>query len=274
MKNILSSFLTLGLLLCGSLAMAAEQDSLTVKEMDKTTFVLRTASNDSLAVKLEYVGSSTEAIVTISSDVMTAYAGGAVDTSFGSAGSYRIAGDPNYNTIGELCDAIDALDDYKCSLLGMKSDDASNKLRQYNATAATNDLKSAGGFEVKFDTAALNEGDQDLVDTVYDLSLGRTPSAGKRLILQSCEVDVNGSTPDLRVYGKLRVWHGAAGKLETDLVDLEQVADDTEQVIDWAIDDSTYGLEFDTDEHVVVRAGNETSTQAAANDLRCWFVEK
>jgi hypothetical protein len=193
------------------------------------------------------------------------------DDSIGSSGVIDISA-AAYDTLGELCAYIDGETDYECELLAGKANDNSAVLRDQTETSGTNNLKAAGGFSVEFDTGSTVSASGAAIP--YHLSVGRVPRPNKSLVLVSCEADANGSTPDLRVYGKLKVFDGVAGHNDYDTADLEEITDDTEVVVDWAVPPKMGGLEFAKGSHVVVRAGNETSAQASANDLRCWFIEK
>lgn len=269
---LLQVMLLLAVLIAGlGPAWATSKDDAELKVADQTAFMVRASSSDSKAMRIWFVGTSTEALLTITSSYIYAYTpGGTLDTDVDSDGVISLA-DASYDTMGEVCDYFDDLTDYECELLGVKSNDDSKYLDDQTYTSGTNDLNAVGGFEVGLDT-----GTYYAFEDYWNLSLGRTPPTDKRLILVSCEVDVNGSAPDIRVYGKPRIFTNQDGKYDYDLVDLEQLSDDTETVIDWAVSPQTPGLEFAQGSHVTVVAGNESSTymQAAGNDLRCWFIEK
>lgn len=254
-------------------AQAKSLADLQISDLNRIRSGVLASANTSYCLNLSYVGSSTEAVVYIDSSVITAYApaGTADSSNFGlSASSYSL-GSAAYDTTGELCDAIDALDNYKCSLLGCKRNDASNLLRNQAATSGTNDLKAAGGFSVTFDTNPAAGGD---VTQVFVLRVGMTPKTDRRILLKSCTANANVAGTVL-IYGKLRKFEGVSDGVtrnDTTLVWSKVTADDTDLNLPATLTSSGW-LEFAKDAHVVVSAGNGTGIQAAANYLECQFDE-
>ena len=235
-------------------------------------------SSSSPLVLLYYVGSATEAVVDIDGDSIESEAPDGTDDSsnFGTSGAYDLS-NAAYNTMGELCDAIDALTDYGCRLLGAKRDDSSLLLRNQTSTTGTNDLKAAGGFEVLTDTGATTAAPNN----DYDLRLGFTPAPGKRIILKKCTVNANGAT-DYRVFGESsevedndRREFVKAVYNDEDKVYQETIADDTEESQDFTVAGAGSGWKFAVDAHVVVSAGNSTNLQFVETSfLRCLVEEQ
>ena len=205
MKTLKMAFPLLALV-CASLApkaaQAKETRDLEASRLAARSYWYQVSANSSPALSLYYVGTATESLVYISSTLITAFAPiGTADTGFGTAlGSYDLSA-AAYDTFGELCDAIDGLANYGCRLLGAKRDDNTNRLRDQAATSGTNDLKAAGGFDVKFDTAPVAGGG---TPEAFDLRVGVTPESGKRVVMKKCEWNANGANTAL-IYGRAAV---------------------------------------------------------------------
>ncbi len=285
MKNIKNLLIAGALALAGVAfsvvpASAGPMEDAVVRELSGPEYWKSVQSSSSPLVLLYYVGTATEAVVDIDGDSIEAEApDGTDDTSFGTSGAYDLS-NAAYNTMGEICDAIDALSSYGCRLLGAKRDDSSLLLRNQTSTTGTNDLKAAGGFEVLMDTGATTAAPNN----AYDLRLGFTPQPGKRIVLKKCTVNANGAT-DWRVYGKTvdrAVEHALNDRYfkrgtfnDTTLVFKEVIADDTEESQDFTVSQAGRGWEFGVDEHVVVSAGNSTNLQFAETSiLRCLVQER
>ena len=274
MKKLTEMFALL--LLVGALAVPARAQNLNtlqVKELNANYMGERVASNDTEMMKLTYVGSSTEAFVSIRNTEITAYAPlHVIDTSFGTSGYYQFA-DTAYDTLGELCNAIELLDDYKCELLAGISDDAPKFLRDVLETVGSAaDLKASGGSRVKSDTG----GSDDVDDTfTFFERVGITPLPGRRVLLRECKGNFNVIT-DLKVFGKLRKYEGATDGVtrnDATVVWSTITADDTDLTVTWS-DNGKGGLLFGRDEHVVIGIDNDaTGEQAAANFLECKWDE-
>ena len=236
----------------------------------------RVNTSSSVAMNLSYVGSSTEAVVTIAVGAITAYAPqGTADTTFGvSAGSYAFVG-ATYDTFGELCDAIDALASYECVLKGAKRDDNTTTIRDQTATTGTNDLKAVGGFDVYFDTGGMS----NLANGTYFERIGFVPNSGKRVLLKSCLINVstNVTAGSFNVYGKLRRYEGVSDGVtrnDTTLVyEDPTVAFGTDETTTWT-ESGLGGLEFAKDAHVIVSAGNGTVIQPVGGFARCLWSER
>lgn len=227
----------------------------------------RVASNNSLAANLFYVGTATEAVVTIGTGAITSYAPyNVIDTAL----NFDLTAAAN-DTFGELCDKIDALTNYECKLKGAKRDDNTNLLRDQTQTSGTNDLKTAGGFDVRFDTGSVSGALTD----VFIERIGITPEKGKRVIINACTANVN-VIGTFDVYGRLRKYEGKDTPVRNDttLVWSVATADDTDLTQTFSVADGTAGLEFGVDEHVVINGSSTTGIQAAANFLRCSWIER
>ena len=286
MKTLKMAFLLLALV-CASLApkaaQAKETRDLEASRLAARSYWYQVSANSSPALSLYYVGTATESLVYISSTLITAFAPiGTADTGFGTAlGSYDLSA-AAYDTFGELCDAIDGLANYGCRLLGAKRDDNTNRLRDQAATSGTNDLKAAGGFDVKFDTAPVAGGG---TPEAFDLRVGVTPESGKRVVLKKCEWNANGANTAL-IYGKSSLYEYSLFKPatfktatwdDTDEMYREVIADDTAESQDFTSASTAWagdGFEFAQDAHVVVSLGNSTSTQVIGNYLRCLIEER
>lgn len=274
-KGFLTAVLFVGLLsaLAPRAAHAISLTELQVAELNKVRAADRVAHNNSKCANLAYVGSSTEAVVTILPQAITAYApaGTADSSNFGvSLSSYVFTS--TYDTMGELCDAIDDLADYKCTLLGCNRADVSARLREQTATSGTNDLKAAGGFDVLLDTGS-NQGNQ-LTD-VYDIAIGINPGSGKRVMIKTLTANINVDGTVL-VYGKLKKFEGSddgVTRNDTTLVWSAATADDTSLQVPVTLTETGW-LEFAKDAHVVVQGGNGTGVQAAANFLEVQWDER
>ena len=274
----LGAAFTVALAVCMTLSLAplsASAESLgemQIKELSQSRSAYRVEANSSTCVNLTYVGSSTEAVVTITDDVITAYApGNTLDSSdFGVSGSSYTLFSTAYDTVGELCDVIDALTDYECSMLGCKRDDNTNLLRDQTQASGTNDLKAAGGFDVRLDT-----GSDVAMTNTYTIRAGITPGSGKRVRLKTCTGNIN-AADSLRVHGKLKKYEGSSDGVtrdDTTVVWRATTADDTDLQIPADIIDDGW-LDFAKDGHVVISGGHGTGVQVGANFLECLWTER
>jgi len=252
-------------------AAAVGLQDLQTKEANKIGMAELKASNNAECMNLGYSGASSEAVVTISSFQITAYApAGTADTTFGTSGTYLLSS-TSYDTMGELCDAVEALSSYTCRLLACKRDDATYLLRDQTATSGTNDLKATGGATILLDTGGVAA----LTD-VFVERIGITPLSGRRVQLKSFVGNAN-VIGTCKVYGKLRKFEGATDGVtrnDTTLVWSAITADDTDLTVDFTNSGrSPLGLEFATDAHVVISCGNGTGVQAAANQVQAFWNE-
>lgn len=233
-KTLLMAGVLLGLMAVGMVGRASAQTTqLATRDQEKYSFISRASSGTSSAVSLFYIGSATEAYVTISSGVsLTFYAPwNTIDTSIGSATSGQTGGTFNLtvsslNTVGEVCDAINRSANYRCILRGAKSDDNSNLLRDQTEVAGLGNLGALGGWDVQFDTgsalgyytgsALLRIGVYAIAPNISVLAgLASNPSPGPRLRLKQCKYSGAGTTAaaPFAVYGKSRRFEGKAGPM-------------------------------------------------------------
>lgn len=254
-------------------ANAASLGDLQVKELDVIHMSKFVDYNDSALINIEYVGDSTECVVSITSYSITAYAPeGTADTSFGTSGTYRLDA-AAYDTAGELCDAIDALADYTCHMEDGKRNDNSNLLLDQTATSGTNDLASAGGYNVLLDSGTYTS------TTALALKIGITPQSGRRVILKGCISNSN-TTGALIVYGKLRKFENASdGVTRNDTTAVwtsVASADDTSTIYPYNSASFPVGpwLEFGKDEHVVISETGSAVQAASTNFMMCFWDEK
>jgi hypothetical protein len=285
MKSLILTLLAVAALSAGPLAARAESnlDALQVRKLSAYQAADRKAGLAGEAVRLWYVGTATEAVVTITTTSITAYApaGTADSANFGlSLSSYQL-NTAAYNTMGELCDAIDALTYYGCELLGARRDDASALLKDQVATSGTNDLKASiplsgnigGGARILLDAGVGTL--EDPAGTVYVDRVGIRPAAGKRVRLKTvtCNGNVIGT---LNISGKLQKYEGISDGVTRDdstIVWSAVTADDTDLTIPGTVTEDGF-LSFAKDAHVVVSVGNGTSSQAAANFCQAQWTEE
>ena len=188
MKMLRKTLLTLAVL--GALVAPAQAKSLTDAEYGRAAnlpFLVSSTSTESMALKLWYVGSSTQSQVAITSTTILFYApNNVLDTTIGTGGWLDISAAAN-DTFGELCDTIQGNANYGCLLLGGKRNDSYGLLRD-NARAQSADLKGAGGFDVGIDTNPIDGGGNGIP---YVMSIGATPNTGRHLCVEKCVWNVN-----------------------------------------------------------------------------------
>ncbi len=243
-------------------ASALSSESALIAEYTKKHVAAINDYNDAGLIKLTYVGSATQAVVGVTATAFT------TEAPLGTADLTIDISAAAYDTIGELCDYLDAQANYTCVLTGGKRDDSSGLLKNVTAAAAT-DAKAAGGYEVLIDTGGAVATDP------YILRLGITPATGKRVVLKYCTGNIN-VIDRLAVYGKLAKYDGISDGVtrnDTTLVYSEVTADDTDKTIGNIYDGSGW-LEFAKDEHVVISSVDADNTQAAANFIKCAWFEK
>lgn len=287
MKNMNKLFQVVSclLLLGAGSAGAVSLEDLQAAEANRE-YVLLKSSGPAVAhaATLWYVGTATEAVVTITSTAIQSFApAGTGDTSFGTANSAYDLSAAGYDTFGELCDAIDALANYECLAAGAIRSDNTNTLRDQTAASGTNDLKANRGFEVHFDTGPINGGGNG--NRLFDLRVGRKPAPGKRLVLRQCTgVADSVNDGDLRVYGKPKWAEVNPNPNNWTWDDTYEVYRDTftnaAAAKTWTFAPSGIGgISFAKDAHAVVSMGNGTTLQVGTDDsvpsyLECWFEEQ
>jgi hypothetical protein len=267
-KTITSIVLTAVMALGINVAQAASLEDSQVKELNKKAAAKVTYYNDAISLNITYVGSSTQAVVNVGSGTLTTLVPGPVGTT---DLSYNLA-NTAYDTMGELCDAIDADDDYECSLVDSKRDDSSILTQNVTGTNTQN-AKAAGGFNVLIDSGCVELAS----GTQFELRLGITPREGKAVVLKYCTGNASiTSTEQLKVWGKLAKYAGVSdGVTRNDTTEVFSVplAEDTDKTIG-----NIYNmnfLEFAKDEHVVIGThDNDTAQVADTNSLVCFWDEK
>lgn len=244
-------------------------DEVMLREMNAKAVAEQVDYNDGSLINITYVGSSTEAAIAVNATYLYSYTPiGTLDSNFGTSGTYDLTA-AAYNTLGEVCDAIDDLADYTCKLTGGKRDDSSGLLKNITSSAST-DAKASGGYSVLIDTGGAVATDP------YIMRIGITPSSGKRVVLKHCTVQSDG-VGTIKVYGKLAKYDGDSSitRNDTTLVWSEPIADDTaESIPNSSVIGGDRWLEFGKDEHVVISAGNSSTAQTSTSYLRCAWDEK
>lgn len=258
MKKLISLVL-FSLALPASL-MALGPDELIVREYAKNAVAEYVLPASASLIKVTYVGVATQSVVTITNDAFTTAAPiGTADLSYDLSAAA-------YDTLGELCDAIDAAAGYTCSLTGGKRDDASRLLNDVAGSASVGLVSASGGYDITLDTGGVVH-----VAGQYVNRLGITPQLGKRVVLKYCaaQSDAIGS---VKVYGRLQKFSNDTSKGDTTLVASVATADDTALTVG-----NVYGgswMEFAPNQHVVVSVGNATTAQTATSSINCFWDEK
>lgn len=243
-------------------AMALGSEELLVRQLNAKASAARVLPGNATLMQVFYVGAATQSVLTIAADALTTAAPiGTADLSIDMSAAA-------YDTLGELCDAIDNEDDYVCKLTGGKRDDDSSLLIDVTGSASVGVLNDSDGYSVEIDTGGVVS-----VDNTYINRLGITPASGKRVVLKYCEVQSD-AVGTMVVYGKQAIYAN----------DLTVTRNDTTQVASFATADDTgetngniYGrdwIEFAKDEHVVISVGNATTAQTATSYIQCFWDEK
>jgi len=244
---------------------AASLQYLQERDLDKIAMSDYHDSDDATLMNIHYVGDSTECAVAITLDNFLTY------TPIGTADLDIDMSAAAYDTLGEVCDYINADADYECTLVDGKRDDDSSLTTNITA-ATTTDAKAAGGYYlVGIDSgSAISDGSEE-----YITRLGITPASGRRVVLKYCNVETDG-TGTLLVYGKLAKYAGATDGVtrndSTLVIGSIVTANDTAEA-----NGNIYGgdwLEFAKDEHVVISGGNVATDQSSTALLECFWDEK
>ena len=276
--------------------MAANQQDIQERVLYGRNYWVSSSSGDSDLANLYYVGSGTEAVVTITSTTMLFYVpAGTLDTAVGSGGAIDLSATA-YDTMGELCTYIDKLTSYGCVLQGAGSSLDPGFMQDQTAATGTNDLKVAGGFSVENDTNPVNGGGN--VNVSYRVRLGARPSNPNRhLRLKKCEWNLNAGTSGTTVIvaGKSSEYtpeaQGANGNRLSEAVRgdgttvwRDVFTDDTNGSWDFSGGNPLAGWDFADNEHVVVVGGSDiasestvgiaSASQIVGNYLRCLFEER
>ena len=250
------------------------------------------------AINLLYVGSSTEAVITITSGTLLAHApGGTPDATFsnGSAHSIDLL-NGSYDTIGEVCDAINNGSNYQCFMRDARRNDSSKLLYDQTLANGSNNLKDSGGYDVAFDSGGT---DNTGYRYVGFFSLGISPAPGKRVILKNCDFNVasDGVTlTTVSVSGVLKKYSGAVDGVTRDdatVVWAQNLSTATATTLNFT-DTGLGGIEFakasasPTPQHlnasrsrdpgrVVIRANSDNANanpQTPTSYLRCRWDEE
>lgn len=287
-------------------AYALPLEDLEIREADKSIFSRIVKSSEAVSMRLKYGGSSSEAYVSILDTNMLFQApNGTRDSAIGNNGQFDLSQSTN-DTMGELCDAINAgfdsnAHEYQCVLEDGKRDDGVNLLGNVlsTPTLTNGDLKQGNGYEVLFDNAPgdnFSSGGQP----VRFESLGIVPEKGKRVVLKQCSWKSSSITP-FTVYGRLKKFPqpkdgsaGPDGEVRRDntvafsLVSAASVTFATnfvQQVGTGTLVGANLhspatlldmgGIEFDKDAHVVVRNANNgvTTLQPGDNLVNPSFID-
>ena len=258
------------------LSHASSLEDVQLKVMNAIGSAARSNSADSGegVMNIQYVGTGSDPIVTISATAMTFYsAATVVDGTIGTAGIVTFSSTPGASTLGGLCDLIEAETNYRCRLTGGKRDDLPILLRDQTAATGVRTLLGAGA-DLQFEGASTGGN-----GSAYVIRQGFTPPKGMAVVLRKC-VAFNSGTGTLLVYGKLRAVANtpvaaspsfpAVVRDDTTLVWSEPTANAAALTADWSITGGVGGgIEFAKDAHVVVSAGNVATIQVAADYLRC-----
>ena len=166
-------------------------------DSDQTAFsaiVLGGAGGSDLA-HLYYVGTGTEALVTIAATHMDFFQPAAVtDTTIGASGVITYASTLGANTMGSLCDYINAsATKYRCQLTGALRGDAPSILKTQTETTGTCSLAAAGGCKLTNNAADI-------------IRVGIIPSVDHRVVLKQVIAYGLCTTDNIGVYGILRPW--------------------------------------------------------------------
>lgn len=260
-NKLFLSFLMLAFV--GSYAHALGSEELIVRTLNSKAVSAYQVPSESHLMNVYYVGSASQAVLTISGDTLTTAAPiGTADLSIDLSAAA-------YDTMGELCDSIEAEDDYECKLTGGKRDDDSSLLIDVAGSASVGVVSATGGYDVKHDTGGVSG------STTWINRLGITPESGRRVVLKYCVAE-NDGVGSFKVYGKLNKYASATDGVtrdDTTLVMSKVTADDTAVTVGNIY--SGNWMEFAKDEHVVISVGNGSTTQAdTTSHVNCFWDEK
>jgi hypothetical protein len=268
MKKILNTLFVIALMLVARPAFAVSLQDLQVRELSKIAVAAYNDYNDATLMKITYSGAEATAVVNIGSGTLSIDA--PIGTVLVSSAAVDFYDNAAMNTLGELCDYIDAQTGLACSLTGGKRNDAANL--SYSPVQGQS-IKAAAGYEVLIGTGGIYS------DLLAEMNrVGITPQDGKRVLLKYCNV-TNDGTGVLEIFGKLMKFTGLAdGVTRNDTTNIVSFATANDTV---EVDGNIYGgywLEFAKDEHVVISAGTTAgtggTTQTATSSLECFWDEK
>ena len=257
--KLLVSFLVFSLFAANVSALSSED--LLIRAYGAKAVAEHNDYNDASLIKVTYVGVGTQAAVGVTATAFT------TEVPIGTVDLNLDISAVAYDTLGELCDYLQGLAAYNCSLTGGKRDDSSGLLNNVTAAVAT-DAKAASGYSVLIDTGGAVATDP------YFNRIGITPETGKRVVLKYC-IQQTDATGSIRVYGKLgKFASGSDGVTRNDTTLITSIAtvDDTAKTVGNIY--SGNWLEFAKNEHVVISAGNAATSQTATSYLECFWDEK
>ena len=245
---------------------AESLEDLQIKKLNAEHWSEFVRGSDTVMMTLYYVGTGTEAVVTITSKTIQSFVpAGTVDTGFGVENSSYSFATSTTNSIGELCDVINVLTNYNCILRAARPGDLPLYLRDQIQTTDVHDLKALGGFHVQIDSGAtISASVAPIIASDPGSSwqaVSRQPVANKRSTLQRCDFVGSGgpavnSRIHMRVYGKLRKYEGLDDSepvRDTDTIAWGPVAFDTDTAksFNWDLN-GVGGMEFARGEPLVV----------------------
>jgi len=249
-------------------------------------------STGTIGLTLYYVGSSTQAVVTIgNTGIVNFYAPYNVpDLTVFPNSSFSVydMSVSTSNTVGQFCAAVNQSASYRCVLNGLRSDNLGTLLNNYIESSSVGNLKSAGGFQVGVDSGGVQvpaAGVWGSTVTVM-LAVGMNPMQQQhRVVLRKCVANLNDATGlQLRIYGEQRQYEGlesgpiaapitffsngrsvnsnvpvqnlASNQTDATLVWAGTMTSGTDTTVDFTAGQSPgYGLEFAKGQHVVVQSG-------------------
>lgn len=297
MKKLI--FLAALLLSCGQ-AMALNPQDASVRDETALRMAEVVVGSQTKIINIEYVGSSSEAFVSIDGTNVDFFAPFNVLDTDGVRGNGNGRYDLSLSTVdtlGEFCDQVDLLADWKCKLLAGKRDDFANLMRNQdgnNVNVSSENLKGGGGYDISMGTRTqINTlGTVGVIASVWFQGIGITPQPGRYVRLKSCSWNVNATDPanpfsGLHVYGKLKKHEGKSdGRVRDDstLVWKKTSVDDTTAIeyfdgLPRSFASLVYnngripspqsdgGLDFAKDAHVVVRNSTGAVIQSGSETI-------
>lgn len=262
----------LSFILFSSPLYAANLPKSQMKELEKFANGRFVDLDDSHLININYVGSSTEACLGISSwTIISETPQGTADTSFGTSGTYNL-GASAYDSIGELCDAIDFLSDYECTITDGKRNDDPKYMLDVTAVSGSYDANAVGGYNVLLDSGTYAS------DTAQHIRIGINPKEGYRVILKRCMANGNG-TKKLEISGKLRRFEGIEDGVTRNDNTIVWTSEASSEGADeyYPVDSSSAPigrwLEFGINEHVVISMNCDEIVDSD-NLMWCEWIEK
>lgn len=219
----MNKILTIGYFLLALNVNAASLEDLQIGREDEEEWVEFTRGSDTVMMNLYYTGSSSEAVVEITNTRIRAFApAGTAASGFGTTSSSYSFVTTTAATLGDLCNVIDDLADYKCQLRAGRFNDLPERLRNQSAilftdaATSTNSLKQDGGYDVFADTGGQTGtgGSPGIFTAAANATewvrVSHQPPPGKRAIFKKCTVAGNSGAYQLEfsMYGRPRRYEG------------------------------------------------------------------